>query len=419
MSLVCGHPCGCKSCRTGADYDDLLRFCCLRQHSVCSVAGLRIIHTAYTPVTRHQIFRIVEFHASLRAADAGDDVFHGTADSLVRECRISDGLTAKGYGVTVTAADRCFNCPRIMEQTDGNNRNINSFLDSLRACEVPSGRPCGRRDDCFPSLIGTCGNMQRIISVFFKHSRINDRLFHFQTADTVFLGGKSGCYGKVFTAGFLDSFADKLHEVSTAFNAAAEFIDTLVGTRGKELTAHVAVGCVDLDTVESCFLHSDSSVHIVLNQIINFLCSKFMRCFTVGGARYSRRSHYFSSQRRNCLAAGVMKLNNCLGAMFVNDGSEFCHSRDAFVCPACRLAGHTDTRRFYSCDFNNDQSETTCSTSSVVVESRLIDKTFLVKNTGIHCRYDQTVLNVNAADTVGSKCFCKAHNRVLLSLISA
>ena len=111
----------------------------------------------------------------------------------------------------------------------------------------------------------------------------------------------------------------------------------------------------------------------------------------------------FTNQARSIVSEYklMMQLNNCLGSLFMNGRGKLCHARNALVCPARRFARHTDTCRLYRCDFDDDQTESAGSSRSVVVQCRLIDKAFLVEYTGVHCRYDQSVLDVNGTDSVG------------------
>ena len=148
-----------QTSRTCTNYNYIFRVFSRRKNTIRTHSGFRIQHTSYTPVIRHKIFWIIKFHTTLCTSKTWNDIFDYTCIHFIWECRITNRLTSKCYGITIPTFDCCFNCIRVMEQADGDNRDIYTLFYSSCGTKIPSGLPCCWRYNCFPCFICTCGDI--------------------------------------------------------------------------------------------------------------------------------------------------------------------------------------------------------------------------------------------------------------------
>ena len=167
---------------------------------------------------------------------------------------------------------------------------------------------------------------------------------------------------------------------------------------------------VNFNTIKTCFITPDCSVDIVLNQIVNFLCGKFMRCFAICWTwNAGRSSNLLTGHSGNCLTAGMVQLNDSSCTIIFQMVSQCCHTRDTVVCPQCRFVRHTNTASFHCGNFNDNQTKSTSCASSIIIQRSLTYKPFRCEFAGIHGWNYQTVLDHNITDFIRCKSFFEIH----------
>ena len=168
----------------------------------------------------------------------------------------------------------------MLDVADSDDRDLDCCSDIMCKMAFPAFLEIIRFNDRSTGIIGTAADVDIAYTEGFKVFSLSNSVCFVNAVFQVVTSVHTDTDREAGTAHHLNAFDDLCHKAHSSFEAAAVFISTLIGMRGKELGYQIAMGCVDLDTVSACFLGNDCTEDKLFDHCFDFFCCQSTWLFT-------------------------------------------------------------------------------------------------------------------------------------------
>ena len=251
---------------------------------------------------------------------------------------------------------------------------------------------------------GAARHVDHVDAGLLQATRDIDHVVESQAAIGVLIARDTDVDDEVLAAALANLSDDLEQKAHASIERTAILVGTLVVERGQEATEHaVGVGSMDLDAIDTGFLHTHGGVAKLVRELVDLVNRDGTRRLAGIGRAHERRGDQ-TRRARNVEGhiGGVEELRHDLAAILVHGGGELFPTGNERVVVAAHVARQVGIGGLDRHDLGNDEAHAALGTSAVVVD-QVVGHIAVIGQVGGHRRHKDTVLDLGRTNLDGAK----------------
>ena len=297
---------------------------------------------------------------------------------------------------------------RMLNVADSDDGNLNGLADIGSQVDLPAFLEVAGLDDRRAGIVSAAADVDAADAEGFQIFGLSNAVFFRDAVRQVVAAVHTYRNGEFGTAIGFDAHDDFGHKAHAAFKAATVFIGTLVGMGRKELADQVAVGGVDFNSVNPCFLGDHRAGNKFADHGFDFF-----RCQGPGllpddiaGDIRCRNGLPAVDQPAGGLVAGMMELDKDFGIIGVDRFGQAGELGDHMGIGNTQLVGRADAGLVVDPgDLRDDQAGAAPGAVSVVLDHAGAGFAGGLRQGTSHGGHDDAVLELKVPDGTGREEF--------------